>query len=205
MTHMNTLLLLIFLSAFAGGVHVLSPDHWVPASILSWQRRWGAPQTAAFVAMAMAIHVGLGVVLYFALAQWFCLVQPEVLFPVSLIFVFGLMFLRGFRFSQIQNVQRLGPHGIGGVVSVVSLLGPCESIIPVLIKASSMGMGYLLPLAAFLLGTVLAASGLALSGQMVWNRPYLLARTFSWFDTRIALLPVAAGVALSLRFLLRLS
>jgi uncharacterized membrane protein YdfJ with MMPL/SSD domain len=84
------------------------------------------------------------------------------------------------------------------------LLGPCESIIPIFIKAASLGTGYALPLASFLAGTVLTGSVLVLSGRIVWNRPFWLMRAFDWALQRTAVLPVAAGVALGLRLLLRL-
>lgn len=197
--------MLFLLSLLAGALHVMAPDHWVPASILSWQRRWNGVAVVAFTALVMVIHLAMGIGLYFVFDEWFRALQPAQLFPVAMIFVFGMMILRGFRFSQIHEVQRLGPHSWWGVFSVVSLLGPCESIIPVLIKSSSLGVGYLLPIFAFFCGTVLAGSALVLSGQWVWNRPFWLTRTFDWVNQRVALLPVAASVVLGLRFLLRLT
>ena len=201
---MQTSFLLILLSAFAGAVHVLAPDHWIPASIFTWQRRWRTSTSLVFSAMVLSLHVMLGVALYFAVDQWLRQLPQSYLFPIAMIFVFGVMILRGFRFSKIHDIQRLGPHNVWGGLSVLSLLGPCESIVPIFLKASSLGMGYFLPLVSFMAGTVVTGCLLVMSGRFVWNRPFWLMRAFDWMNARVAVLPVAAGVTIGLRFLLRL-
>ncbi len=196
--------MLLGLAALAGAIHVAAPDHWVPASILSWQRRWGRARSALFAAIALTVHVLLGAGIYFAFDGPLRAFDPARLFPYSLAFVFVVMVLRGFRFSRIREVQRVGPHIGWAVLAVMSLLGPCESIIPVFLKSATLGVGYVLPLAAFLGGTVTAGVMLTLMGRLMWNRPHWLIRAFDWANQRVAVLPVAAAVALGLRFLLRL-
>jgi hypothetical protein len=201
---MHMTLMLMLLSALAGAIHVAAPDHWVPASILTWQRRWRPAGTILFVALALTLHVLLGAAVYFAFDDYLRALDPARLFPYALAFVIAVMIVRGFRFSRIRDVQRLGPHSWWGILGVVTLLGPCESIIPIFLKSASLGVGYFLPLVAFLAGTVASGITLALFGRFVWNRPLWLIRSFDWANQRVALLPVAAGVALGLRYLLKL-
>jgi len=201
---MHTMWMLVLLSALAGAIHVAAPDHWVPASVLSWQRRWTPAQSALFAAGALTIHVLLGAAIYFAFDESLRALNPARLFPSSLLFVIAVMLLRGFRFWRIRDVQRVGPHAWWGVLAVLSLLGPCESIIPIFLKSASLGIGYVVPLAAFLLGTIFVGVGLTLTGGFMWNRPHWLIRAFDWANQRLAILPITAGVALGLRYLLRL-
>lgn len=203
-SHPYTLWMLILLSALAGGIHVAAPDHWVPASILCWQRRWRPPLAALFATAVLTIHVLLGAAIYFAFDDTLKAFNPARLFPYSLAFVVVVTLLRGFRFSRIRDVQRVGNHSWWGMFAVMTLLGPCESIIPIFLKSASLGVGYIVPLVAFLAGTVSVGVGLTLTGRIVWNRPLWLIRAFDWANQRIALLPIAAGVALGLRYLLRL-
>jgi hypothetical protein len=201
---MHMLLMLFLLSAIAGAIHVMAPDHWVPASILSWQRRWNPLRAALFSGAMLTAHVLMGAGLYFVFDDQLRELNPARLFPYSLAFVVGLMLLRMLRFSRIRDVQRVGNHAWWGWVAVLSLLGPCESIIPIFLKSASLGAGYLFPLLAFWVGTVSAGVALTLSGRFVWNRPLWLIRAFDWANQRVAVLPIAAGVALGLRYLLRL-
>lgn len=201
---MQTDLLLILISALAGALHVLAPDHWVPASLLSWQRRWSVAASVAFASLALTAHVLLGAAIYFAFDDWLRQIAPAALFPAAMVFVIGVMVLRSFRFSRLHDVQRLGPHSWWGALSVLLLLGPCESVVPIFLKASSLGAGYLLPLVAFLTGSVLTGCALVVGGRFVWNRPYWLMSAFDRANARLAALPVAAGVTLGLRFLFRL-
>lgn len=198
------LVLLFMLSALAGGIHVMAPDHWVPVSILSWQRRWSPLRAGLFAAVLLTIHVLMGAGIYFIFDDQLRALNPAQLFPYSLAFVVGLMLLRVLRFSRIREVQRIGNHAWWGWFAVISLLGPCESIIPIFLKSASLGVGYLFPLVAFWLGTVCAGVALTLSGRFVWNRPLWLIRVFDWANQRVAILPIAAGVALGLKYLLRL-
>jgi hypothetical protein len=196
--------MLFLLSALAGALHVLAPDHWVPASILSWRRCWSPVRAGLFAAFALTLHVLMGVGVYFLFDEQLKTLDPDRLFPYALALVVGVMLLRGLRFSRIREVQRVGTHSLWGLMAVLSFLGPCESIIPIFLKSSSLGAGYLLPLLAFWIGTVSMGVALVLSGRFVWNRPLWLIRSFDWANQRIAVVPVAVGVALGLRYLLRL-
>lgn len=201
---MHWLTLLVSLSAFAGALHVLAPDHWVPLSILGWQRRWSPRRAALFTAGALTLHVLLGAAIYFVFDGRLRALNPARIFPYSLALVAGVMCLRGLRFSRIRDVQRMGTHAWWGWVAVLSLLGPCESLLPIFLKSASLGVGYLVPLAAFWLGTVSAGVALGLTGRFLWDRPLWLISAFDRANQRLAVLPVAAGVVLGLRYLLRL-
>jgi hypothetical protein len=196
--------MLVALSALAGAIHVAAPDHWVPASILSWQRRWSLWATILFSTLTLTIHLLLGVGLYFILRRAISEIDSSQWFSYSLAFVGVMMGLRALRFSSIRDVQRLGPRSRWGLFAVPWLLGPCESMVPILIKSSSLGLGYWLPFGACLAGTLFTGTVLILSGQFAWNRPFWLTRGLDWVNQRMAVLPIAAGMGLGLRYLLRL-
>jgi hypothetical protein len=198
-------LLMILLSALAGAVHVLAPDHWVPGSILAWQRGWRAPRIALFSVFALGFHVLLGFVIYFLMSDWIAAIDANRLFAFSIAFVAVVTLLRGFRFSRVKEVFNAGRNGVWGLFAVISILGPCESIIPVFVKAGHLGMGYLVPFCAFLFGTVATGTVLMLAGGAVWNRPYLLPRGLQLARHRAAVIPVVAGLALGFRFLLKIT
>lgn len=154
--------------------------------------------------LALTVHVLLGALIYFLLDDTLRALDPEWLFPYSLAFVLAVMLLRGVRFWRIRDVQRAGPNAWWGWLTAMSLLGPCESIIPIFLKSASLGVGYFIPLVAFLAGTVTVGMGLTLFGRFVWDRPMWLIRAFDRANQRLAVLPIAVGVALGLRYLLKI-
>lgn len=192
------------LSALAGALHVLAPDHWVPASILTWQRGWRPGRTALFTGLIFLAHVLLGIVIYFAFEDLMSQVSGTNLLLFSLILIVAVAAVRGVRFSRIREVLRAGRSGVWGLLMVVSLLGPAECIIPILIKANQLGTGYLLPLVAFFSGTVIAGLILVISGQNLWNRPLLFPRNFQTVNRRFALVPVVATLAIGITLLIKL-
>jgi hypothetical protein len=202
---MENLSSLVLLSVLAGAVHVVSPDHWVPASILGWQRRWSVARTSIFVVGLLLLHLIAGFFIYLLLDRWFMSLDSKGMVRSSLAIVFLVMTVRAVRFSSIPKVQSLGLQRWNGLWAVLSLLGPCESILPVLMKSKVLGLGYLVPFCAFGLGTVVAGPLLVISSQWFWNRPFGLTQILSWIDRRIAVVPVVACLVLGLRFLLKLS
>ncbi|OFZ54803.1 MAG: hypothetical protein A2428_03500 [Bdellovibrionales bacterium RIFOXYC1_FULL_54_43] len=203
MTHTEQMLIL--LSAVAGAIHVLTPDHWLPSSVLSWQRGWRFPRIMGFTLFAFTLHVLAGFGIYFVMFHFVSDIPPANLFSVALILVILGTILRGLRFNRMREVVGVGPRSRWGIFAVLSLLGPCESIIPIFIKARQLGFGYMEPMAAFLLGTFLAGTAAILFTRVAWNLPHWFPRTMNWAHQRMATVPFLAGVALGLSFLMRLS
>lgn len=201
---------LLTLSALAGAIHVLAPDHWLPASVLAWQKGWSRRKTAAFAAAIFAFHVTLGFAVFLAIQavawryfDWDAMnLAPKPLVALTWALVVGITFLRATRFGRNWEVFRSGNRGIWGLVTVVSTLGPCESIIPVFMKSGHLGMGYALPFAVFLGGTLVSGTICILVGRVRWNQPLTLPRIADWARRRRASLPIAAGVAMGLAILL---
>ena len=192
--------------AFAAGlVHVIAPDHWVPASILSWQRRWAFARTGAFVAAIHAAHLLLGFVIFYAFADIMARIPPSRLFIFAFVLVATVAVVRALRFGRIREVVRSGTDSFWGGMAVFSLLGPCESVIPVFVKGYQMGSGYLAPLLAFAAGTLIGAVCLTWFGQLIWRQPRLLPRGLSWFQERHKMIPLSASIAVGIMLLLRVS
>lgn len=196
---------LILLSVVAGAIHMLAPDHWVPASVLVWQRRWGSAKTVAFAGIALLVHLLFGFAIYFMISGFLSHLDSDKLFIFALALVLLVALARGIRVERMQEVLRAGPHSAWGLFAVISLLGPCESVIPVFIKARALGMGYLIPFVAFFAGSLLSGTALVLGGRRVWNKPLWLPRGIHWAHQRSAVLPVVAGVAVGLTLLLKLT
>lgn len=194
----QTALLVTVLSALAGGVQMLTPDHWLPTSVLAWQRRWSLGVTAAFAAAVILVHFLAGVVLYILFETVLGRLSDRHL----LMFGFGLTLVltvvRALRFSRMWEVLRLGADKKSCVLIVLSLLGPCESLIPILAKVRHMGMGFLLPGGAFLAGTLVMGGFCTLLARLLWNRPLWLPRSLGWAHSRSAVLPGLASVAVAL-------
>jgi hypothetical protein len=193
-------MIILVLSAFAGALHIVAPDHWVPVSVLSWQRRWTKSRTIVISLLLLALHVLAGAGIYLLLHR-FCLAVPSVsrwsvdrIFVMSLVLVAFCAAIRGSRFNRIGEVFRAGPHGAWGTLAVLSLLGPCEWMLPILIKAAQIGMGFFLPFAFFLGGTLLTGAVCVSLGQRIWNRPMLFSRSMEWIRRAKPIFPVASFV-----------
>lgn len=195
--------LFLLVSLLAGGVHVLAPDHWLPASVFSWQRGLSIGRTLGLALGLFAFHLLSGVGLYFileaAVGHW----SPRVLFSFGLGLTLAILLMRLLRFSRTAQVFRSASNGIWGVLIVLSLVGPAESLIPILIKARSSGFGYLVPILGYSLGTLTAGSACVVSGRYLWNRPLMLPRGMSLAYRRRALIPMLTGLAIAIVAVLR--
>ena len=201
---MNEASLFALLAAFIGAVHMLSPDHWLPASIVVWQKGWRLRRAFAFVSVVLALHVLMGLSIYFAFSRFFADLDPDRSFGFALILLVCGTVVRVTRFSRIQEVIRSGAQSRWGMFAVVSLLGPSESVIPVLLKGKAIGIGYLVPWLAFWGGSWVAGFGLVMVGRVLWNRPFLLPRGMYWARHQGVVIPMVALVALGLRALLKI-
>ena len=209
--------MLLLLSAFAGAVHVLSPDHWMPASILAWQRGWRLSKVSSFAAGVFAIHVILGFLVFFGLNQVFNIWLAHSALPfwsvgstdsthfllLTFALIASLAIFRGSRISRIREVFAGGGKSVWAMLAVFSLLGPAEAIVPVFFKAKMGGVGYLLPFIAFLSGTVVMGTLFIGIARLRWNTPQSLPRALEFMQSRSVLLPFAAASAASIVLLVR--
>jgi hypothetical protein len=154
--------------------------------------------------VALIPHLLLGAGLYFLLAPWLVTLSSEALVKVALVVILGGMAVRAFRFGRIGEVLRAGPQSRWGILAVLSLLGPAESLIPILAKASHLGGGYVLTLGAFALGSLCMGSVLVVVGRVLWDQPQWLPRGLSWGRRGTTLLPVIFGLAVGLDALLKI-
>jgi hypothetical protein len=196
--------MLILLSAMAGAVHVLAPDHWVPASILAWRQRWSPIQVAAVGSLAFGLHVLVGFLIFACFPDFFLDLASVGLMTFTLAIVGLFSILRALRYWRIGQAFHIGTNRFWGIATMLSLLGPCESIVPVLIKARQMGAGYLVAVVAFGAGSVASGISLILLGRFLWDRPILLPQALAWAYRRRSVLPVSAVVVAGLAYLVSL-
>jgi hypothetical protein len=195
---------LIWAVAFlAGAVHILAPDHWIPLSILSWQRGWDSRRTLALALPLFLAHVLSGLLLYGLLNSVLSDAAPGQVLAVSLAFLLAVSLLRMRRFEGIRGMTRVGRSGNWAWISAAILLGPAESLVPVLLKTGSGENGILLPVIAYLAGTLSAGTGLVLFGLQAWNRPMLLPRSLSFAERQGALVPALLTFGIAIITLLR--
>jgi hypothetical protein len=198
------------LAALAGAVHVLAPDHWVPASLMSWRRRWSAGAVVLFASALLSVHVLGGLVIYWgfegarrALAPGW-LSTPPFLFSCTLAAVGAMALVRVARFSQIRRVLYSNPGArFWSFLTLLSIIGPAEALLPVLVRARVTGLGIGVPLACFLGGCLGTGVACVFAGHRVWNQPHWLPTGISWAGRRRAAIPIVMAVAVGLTFLLR--
>ncbi|HUP58255.1 MAG TPA: hypothetical protein VM598_12435 [Bdellovibrionota bacterium] len=106
MLNISSGMALILLSAMAGAVHVLAPDHWFPASLLAWRSGWRNRSLAAFTAVALILHVALGLLIYFAFYDFLHAFASARLFAFTLALVCLVGLIRAFRFAKVEDVFR---------------------------------------------------------------------------------------------------
>lgn len=191
---------MILFTGLAGAFHVLGPDHWLPTSVIAWQKRWKTSQTVLFSILAFFAHVLTGYLLFLLFQSVLGQLGLSDPFLIAAVLVLVMNLIRGFRFPRIQDVFQSGNKGVWGSFVAFSLLGPCEVVLPIFIKSKQMGIGYLIPFCAFLAGTWVAGVCLVLGGKSLWSRPFWLPWSLRWALERRALLPVLAGFCLSLGF-----
>ena len=172
---------MITLIAFLLGlVHVLSPDHWVPLSLQSWQRGWNYHRTQGLVFQLMLLHVAMGLLAALILGEWARGLGPSGLFAFSLGLVLVMSLARFVRFSRLREAFLAGPQSKRGLVAAWGLLGPAESLVPVVMKSVQLGEHWLAPVIAYTAGTLIAGSALVFWGRRLWNQPSILARGYLW-------------------------
>jgi len=197
--------ILAVLAALAAAAQALAPAHWVPASVMAWQRGWSVARSGFFAAIALVLHVLLGVAIFFIFEDTLVSIRGRALAVFTLLLIGVALAVRLVRFPRMNEVFRAGPNGAWSLVSVLWILGPCELIIPVLIKARQVGIGYLVPLVSFGAATLVVGVATVVAGRIMWNKPLLLPRGISWGTEGRALLPVLAGLAIGLGAMLRLA
>ncbi len=183
---------LVVIAFWIGALHTLAPDHWVPLSLLSWQRGWGSRKTRWSALQLFGSHVLMGLLFALLLAEWTHGLNERELMQGSLMLVGGVTLLRLFRFSRLQEAFASGPLSKRGLLAAWSLLGPAESLIPVVLRSNQLGSGYLAPSIAYATGTLLAGIGLVFWGRSLWNRPWALRRSWIWLRRTAPVLPVLA-------------
>ena len=80
--------LIIFFFMVLGALHVLGPDHWLPASVLAWQKKWKFSKTILFSIVAFFSHVLTGYLLFLVFQKWVHASAPAQLFLFAPILMF---------------------------------------------------------------------------------------------------------------------
>jgi hypothetical protein len=193
------------IAALIGAVQMLSPDHWMPSSVIAWQRGWRTSRTIRFVAIAVLLHVASGAVIGLCLAWVAGRAVPlsDSEFLLSSVLLVGVASaIRAYRFVRIREVVRAGPPNLWSYVPVLSLLGPSEALVPILSRAPLLGCGFIIPIVAYLAGALGAGLPLVLLARRGWNRPHWLPRGLEWANRRRALLPASLGALAGIGLLL---
>ncbi|NDD90479.1 hypothetical protein EBZ37_00095 [bacterium] len=185
-------LTLAVLAFFIGALHTIAPDHWVPLSLLSWQRGWSSSKTRIASAQLLVIHVLLGMGFALLFSRWTEGLSERDLLVNSLLLVGGITLIRVFRFSRLREAFASGPQSKRGILAAWSLLGPAESIIPVVLRSNQVGSGFLLPCLAYAAGTLIAGTWLVFWGRSLWNRPWILPQGWALMQRSAPVIPILA-------------
>jgi hypothetical protein len=191
---------LFFITALLAVFHMLSPDHWVPLSVLSWQRGLERREIVRTSALLVLAHLGLAVLIYGLLLPFVSgsgLDSRSVL-RLGAVIVASVVVLRLRRFERMLEVFRGGNAGKGALLTVLSLMGPAESLVPLLLKARADGSSGLAVLALYGVLSVASLLVLTFGGHVFWNDPTKLARGLNLFLRPGFSVPVTAGLGLGL-------
>jgi hypothetical protein len=203
---MNSASAILVLVAFLiGALHMLAPDHWVPLSLLSWQKGWGSRRTRSTTLQLLASHLVVGLLLALVLAQWADGMADDDLLLFSLLLVGAVTIVRVFRFSRLQEAFSSGPYSKRGVLAAWSLLGPAESLIPIVLRSNELGAGFLSPFLAYAVGTLLVGTWLVFWGRSLWNRPLILPRGWMLMQRSAPVIPLLAFVLTGISVWVKLS
>ena len=183
---------MITVALIVGALHVLAPDHWVPLSLFSWQKGWGVRKTRNAGLQLFGSHLLFGFVLALVLAKGSTGMDHHQLMILSLTLVSAVTLIRVFRFSRLKEAFSSGPHSKRGILAAWSLLGPAESLIPIVLRSEELGFGYFGAFLAYSCGTLLAGLSLVFWGRSVWNRPWILPRSWLFLQRSAPVIPAIA-------------
>jgi hypothetical protein len=195
---------LLALSFMAGAVHVIAPDHWMPLSLLGWQKSWREGRLALLAAAGCCAHVLAGFILFLCMPPYIARLGARGFLWAAIAFVVVCGGLRSFRFQRIAETLRCKKDGGRALIAPLLLLGPAESLVPICFKAATAGNGYAGVLLAFMVGTFVSSVFLLSYGRITWNEPLKLVRNVSWTARGVvaalpAMVVVLAGIVLITR------
>jgi hypothetical protein len=194
-------MILILFAAFAGAVQMIAPDHWMPASLLTWQRGWRMSQTILLSFALSLAHVLSGFALYLLFQPLLARVSESHLSAFTFILIGVAGIIRALRFSPVRQVLYRSSRLGRGLIAVFTLMGPSEMLIPVLMKAhiDQMDFGFLL--VVFFTATWAAGTVFTVMSRAHWNRPSALPRSLDWCQSRMAAYPWVAAASVGIVFL----
>jgi len=196
----SSLVALWVVTALLGAFHTLSPDHWVPLSVLSWQRGLTRKQIAFQSLQLVALHLALAGGLFVVLSPILSAssLGSATILRIGAALVAAVVVIRMRRLERMVEVFRGGFSGKGALWTTFSLLGPAESLVPLMIKAKADGVTVLGVAGLYGLLTYGTLTGLALLGHRYWSDPTRLARGVSLVLRPSFAFPLAAALGICL-------
>lgn len=164
--------------------------------------------------LLLILHLTAGYFIYCGFSFLSFLMDDSTLFKLSLVVVLASWIYRSSRLDKIDTVllgnlkRSPGIFELWGAEAVVLYLGPCEALLPVLVKARQMGDGLfgvvLGALVAFSAGTLIIGLLLITFSRDFWNRPVWLTRGIQWAHRSGPTVPVWVMLGASLILLLKI-
>lgn len=165
---------LLALVGLLGMIQTLTPDRWSPLSLYTWQKKWSETKTFILTTFFMLLHIFLGVGLFLALSP--------LNLPLGALWL-GVIAIALYRFQHYEKIREVfwfsKDHGLQALYRVFLLLGPCELLVPVLVKATQSDISLRQTVVVFTGGVLIAAWVAVFWGKTLWNRP---AETVLWFE-----------------------
>lgn len=148
---------------------MFSSELWLPSSIWLWRKEAETSSRVWTSFQFTYFHVLAGIVLYFVL-------RPLLLPVASDNFLFWIftvsVLLLGVSLRELGLRKR--PLWKMNGKAVLTVLGPSEIIIPILLKTEAAGVSLLYPVVVFTAGALLSGMSLMVSGSRSWDNPYEL-------------------------------
>lgn len=191
------------LAFLAGAVHMLAPDHWLPLSLVTWQRNWRTPGVVLTGTLAFLLHVAAGAGIYFLARGLLLRVSSDSLFLFAAVLLTGMMTVRLLGYRYLPTLFISGPQGTRPVFAAVLFLGPCESLIPILMRSAQLGLPSFTTISVFALGTLMAGMVGIFLGRLICDRPEWLPASLAWTRESPAWAPALGGILIGLALISR--
>src|SRR4051794_12181190 len=95
---------IIVLSLLAGVLRVVAPDHWLPTSVLAWQKKWRTPATIGYALFAFSSHIAAGSLLFLFFQGWMNRVGSSEVFLAGFMIMLVLAWIRRNRMPQLVEI-----------------------------------------------------------------------------------------------------
>ncbi len=176
----------------------MPPDHWIPTSAFIWQKNFGGFKRTLLTFFVLSSHIIFGFLIYALITLFPTSIIENNFLSFTALFLSFFMLIRFLRFSKIQTVLKNNISRKTAIILQLSLIGPAESFVPLLLKTKFLGFHLAPVIAAYIFGTIVLGFFLIKRGRKLWDVPHLLPLWIERTRRHGAFFPLTTGLAIAL-------